>query len=45
MGRNVSLIAGWSERALEFIYRSEQGIDTLREKVEGYYFRQNLLLI
>lgn len=35
-GKNTNIIAGWSEKALEFIALAEQGVDTLRGKIEGY---------
>lgn len=38
-GENVNIIAGWNEKVLDFIYQAEQGIDTLINKIEGYYFK------
>lgn len=38
-GRNVNIIAGWNEKILEFIPAAEQGIDTLINKISGYYFK------
>lgn len=35
-GKNTNIIAGWSERVLEFIFLVEQGIDTLKNKIETY---------
>ena len=39
-GSNVNIIAGWSEKVLDFIYQAEQGIETLANKIESYYFKQ-----
>lgn len=39
MGDRINLIAGWNEKVLDFINKSEQGIDNLRSKVEEYYFK------
>lgn len=38
-GKNVNIIAGWNEKVLEFIYQTEKGVDTLMNKIEGYYFK------
>jgi hypothetical protein len=38
-GSNVNIIAGWSEKVLDFIYQTEQGIGTLETKIESYYFK------
>lgn len=35
-GKNTNIIAGWSERTLEFIALAEQGVDTLRRRIETY---------
>ena len=35
-GKNTNIIAGWSERTLEFIALAEQGVDTLRRRIEEY---------
>jgi 60 kDa SS-A/Ro ribonucleoprotein len=39
MGKNVNVIAGWSEKILDFIHTTEQGIETLEQKISGYYFK------
>lgn len=39
-GKNVNLIAGWSEKVLEFIHTAEVGIETIMQKVENYYFEK-----
>jgi hypothetical protein len=38
-GKNINIIAGWSEKVLDFIDQTEQGIETLRSKIEDYYFK------
>lgn len=38
-GKNVNIIAGWNEKVLDFIAASEQGVDTLINKIESYYFK------
>jgi hypothetical protein len=38
-GDRVNIIAGWSEKVLDFIYEAEQGTDCLIEKIENYYFK------
>lgn len=38
-GNNVNIIAGWNEKVLDFIYKAEEGIDNLINKVDGYYFK------
>jgi hypothetical protein len=38
-GSNVNIIAGWSEKVLDFIYQAEEGIETLAGKIENYYFK------
>ena len=40
-GRNVNIIAGWSERVFDFIYSVEQGMDSLIERIANYYFKQS----
>lgn len=35
-GNRTNIIAGWSERTLEFIALAEQGVDTLRRRIETY---------
>jgi 60 kDa SS-A/Ro ribonucleoprotein len=37
-GDRVNIIAGWSEKVLDFIYQVEQGAETLAGKIENYYF-------
>lgn len=39
-GKNVNIIAGWSEKVLEFIYKAEVGMDTLIETISKYYFNK-----
>jgi hypothetical protein len=39
-GENVNIIAGWSERILEFIYTIEQGFGTLEDKIQNFYFKE-----
>ncbi len=36
MGSKTNLIAGWSEKVLEFINLSEEGVGTLVDKIAGY---------
>lgn len=36
IGAKTNLIAGWSEKVLEFINLSEQGVTTLVDKIAGY---------
>lgn len=36
IGKNTNIIAGWSERVLEFISLAEQGIDTQVKRIENY---------
>lgn len=36
IGKNTNIIAGWSERALEFINLAEKGIDSQVKKIENY---------
>jgi hypothetical protein len=38
-GKNVNIIAGWSEKTLEFIDMVEKGADNLVAKIENYYFK------
>ncbi|WP_265445552.1 TROVE domain-containing protein [Acetivibrio straminisolvens] len=40
-GKNVNIIAGWSERVFDFISSVEQGMDSLAEKIGNYYFKQS----
>ena len=35
-GNRTNIIAGWSERTLEFIALAEQACDTLRRRIETY---------
>ncbi|MCM1990240.1 TROVE domain-containing protein [Oceanirhabdus seepicola] len=37
-GERVNIIAGWNEKILEFIYKVENGIGSLKESIERYYF-------
>ena len=39
-GDKVNIIAGFNEKVLDFIYQAEQGIETLANKIESYYFKQ-----
>lgn len=36
IGKNTNIIAGWSERIMEFIPLAEAGIGTLRKRIEDY---------
>ena len=38
-GKNVNIIAGWSERVFDFISSVEQGMDSLIDKISSYYFK------
>jgi|WetSurMetagenome_2_1015567.scaffolds.fasta_scaffold13707_4 60 kDa SS-A/Ro ribonucleoprotein len=38
-GKNVNIMAGWSEKVLEFINLTEKGTDSLSKRIEGYYFK------
>ncbi|KOA19210.1 hypothetical protein CLHOM_23160 [Clostridium homopropionicum DSM 5847] len=42
-GNKVNLIAGWSEKTLDFINKVEQGRDNLVSKIENYYFSENFI--
>lgn len=44
-GKNVNIIAGWSEKVLEFIYKAEEGIDTLVSSIDDYYFKVSKLKV
>lgn len=37
-GERVNIIGGWNEKILEFIYKAENGIGSLREGIERFYF-------
>jgi 60 kDa SS-A/Ro ribonucleoprotein len=37
-GKNANIIAGWSEKVFDFISAVELGIDTLIDRISGYYF-------
>jgi len=39
-GKNINLIAGWSEKVLEFMHTAECGIETLMQKIENYCFEK-----
>ncbi|OOM71487.1 hypothetical protein CLPUN_49540 [Clostridium puniceum] len=39
-GEKVNIIAGWNEKILEFIPNVEKGLDTIKEKIENYYFKE-----
>ncbi|ADL53084.1 TROVE domain-containing protein [Clostridium cellulovorans] len=39
-GEQINIIAGWSERTLEFISTVEEGLGNLRSKIENYYFKE-----
>lgn len=41
-GNKVNIIAGWSEKVLEFISEVEQGPQSLINKIENYYFCEEL---
>lgn len=41
-GEKVNIIAGWNEKILEFIPNVESGLDNIKEKIEEYYFKENL---
>lgn len=36
LGKNTNIIAGWSEKVLEFINLAEQGIDSQVKRIENY---------
>jgi hypothetical protein len=36
IGKNTNIIAGWSEKLLEFINLCEEGIDTQIKRIENY---------
>ena len=38
IGSRTNFITGWSEKILEFINLSEQGVDTLRKRIENYQY-------
>jgi 60 kDa SS-A/Ro ribonucleoprotein len=38
-GNNSNIIAGWSEKVLDFIYQVEEGMENLAGKIENYYFK------
>ena len=39
VGKNVNIIAGWSEKVLEFMSAAEEGVDTMMDKISSYYFK------
>lgn len=39
IGKNTNIIAGWSEKVLDFIFTAEEGIETLEQKISNYYFK------
>jgi hypothetical protein len=39
-GDKVNIIAGWSEKVLDFISLTEQGTETLSERIRNYYFKE-----
>jgi len=41
-GNKVNIIAGWNEKILEFIPNVEMGLDNIKEKIEDYYFKEDL---
>jgi hypothetical protein len=38
-GKNTNIIAGWSEKTIEFIDLAEKGTDSLMKRIDGYYFK------
>jgi hypothetical protein len=38
-GKKTNIIAGWSERVLDFISMTEEGMDNILNKVAVYYFK------
>jgi hypothetical protein len=42
-GSNTNIIAGWSEKVLNFISEAEKGTQNLISKIENYYFRDSLI--
>ncbi|WML32985.1 TROVE domain-containing protein [Clostridium sp. OS1-26] len=42
-GDNVNIISGWSEKVLDFMNLAEQGIETLRDKIDEHYFKEQVL--
>lgn len=41
IGNKTNIIAGWSEKVLEFVNLAEEGIDTQVKRIENYYKEQN----
>lgn len=41
-GDKVNIIAGWNEKILEFIPNVEVGLSNIKEKIEDYYFKEEL---
>lgn len=39
-GERVNIMAGWSEKILDFIYQVEEGTESLVGKIENYYFNE-----
>lgn len=39
-GERVNIMAGWSEKILDFIYQAEEGTGSLVRKIEDYYFKE-----
>lgn len=39
-GERVNIIAGWSEKILDFIYQVEEGNGSIISKIENYYFKE-----
>jgi len=41
-GNKVNIIAGWNEKILEFIPNVEAGLSNIKEKIEDYFFKEEL---
>lgn len=41
-GDKVNIIAGWNEKILEFIPNVEADLSNIKEKIEDYYFKEEL---
>lgn len=41
IGEKTNILAGWDEKVLEFIPRVEEGIGSLKDEIENYYFKED----
>ena len=41
IGERTNILAGWNEKVLEFIPKVEEGLSSLKEEIENYYFKED----